>query len=319
MNVTRVSIYALGVTLAFAMTLPTPVQAAGPRLCYSARFDDASDGSIDLPTAWYANNERGQRVGAVTRPSGDREGVIFDRGRYSFVSVGGAGYTELYALNNRGTAGGVYLDGAGNFRPFLYDIKTGGIDKPNLADPTAVYQEVTSINDFGVVGAFYLPTFSDPAVPFVARERNGVWDYTVVPLPGTGGGGINDINNRGDVVGNFLDANGVWHGFLITRPGTRRARFHQLDEPGSTTTFVYGVNDFRWVTGLSDARISGAFLGASGAFVHRFRRGDWIPVDVPQATQFTFAADINNFGQVVGFANDGSPGQGFIARLRLCR
>ena len=46
------------------------------------------------------------------------------------------------------------------------------------------------------------------------------------------------INARGDIVGNFLDHNGVRHGYLLSD-----GRFSQIDYPGASDTGVEEINN----------------------------------------------------------------------------
>jgi probable HAF family extracellular repeat protein len=59
------------------------------------------------------------------------------------------------------------------------------------------------------------------------------------------------MNNQGEVVGDFTDANGVMHGFI-----DRNGHMSQIDAPGATSTTINGLN--------REGRIVGFFMDANG-------------------------------------------------------
>lgn len=121
--------------------------------------------------------------------------------------------------------------------------------------------------------------------------------YTRFDAPGAGGGtSPNGINNRGVIVGDYLedDADATYHGF----PRDARGRFTTIDLPGAKATVASRINDRGQIVGRyyqttpfrgPDARFRGFLLD----------RGKVTRIDVPGAAQ-TQAVGINNLGQVVG-------------------
>jgi probable HAF family extracellular repeat protein len=111
----------------------------------------------------------------------------------------------------------------------------------------------------------------------------------------------NDVNDAGQIVGNYVDASGASHGY--ERSG---AKFTTIDVPfaGATSTFTNAINN------------SGEIVGGwtdSGGVTHAFTLigGTYASFDYPGAT-FTTANDVNNEGEIVGFYNDTSGvGHGF--------
>jgi probable HAF family extracellular repeat protein len=101
------------------------------------------------------------------------------------------------------------------------------------------------------------------------------------------------INNRGEIVGSFGDAQGRRHGYVL-----RNGTFTTLDFPaqGVIETGAKGINDRGEVAG---------FYVQSGADIHGFvwRRGTFTQIDVPGA-DITYVHGINNRGQVVGHSRD---------------
>jgi len=110
------------------------------------------------------------------------------------------------------------------------------------------------------------------------------------------------INARGDIVGNYHDANGVVHGFLL-----RQGVFSTIDFPNAQFTSARAIN--------ARGDIVGRILGPSGD-EHGFllRDGIFTQIDYPEASATT-ARGINNDGDITGrhFDNAGNE-SGFILK-----
>jgi len=114
------------------------------------------------------------------------------------------------------------------------------------------------------------------------------------------------INNRGVMVGQYGDADGVYHGFVATD--------HQIttvDVQGSAVTLIQSIND--WGTSVG-------FWSSNGQDAHGFIRspsGAITTIDVPGAFggAATVATGINDQGVVVGYYFDSTAAQhGFMYR-----
>jgi probable HAF family extracellular repeat protein len=126
--------------------------------------------------------------------------------------------------------------------------------------------------------------------------------YTLLDVPGSRETIANGINNAGQVVGWYIDANSRAHGFLY-RDGT----YITLDPPGSVYSLAYGINDLGQIVGsyqrtsLADPQ---GFLLSGGAYT---------TIVPPGATNTrSFAAAINNAGQIVGNYGPIPEVQGFL-------
>jgi len=97
------------------------------------------------------------------------------------------------------------------------------------------------------------------------------------------------INNSGKIVGDFTDANGVFHGYSDDITG---GSFRQIDFPGGTSTLAAGLND--------QGEIVGNYTDVNG-IGHGFllRDGNFITVDFPDAIS-NFASGINDEGIITG-------------------
>ena len=107
------------------------------------------------------------------------------------------------------------------------------------------------------------------------------------------------INSRGDIVGQFRDANNLIHGFLIDH---RSGQTSAIDVPGSTRTKANGINP--------QGDIVGRFDDAAGAHGYLLRQGRFTTVQYPGST-FTVALGINARGEIVGRYMVGTVGHGF--------
>jgi uncharacterized membrane protein len=117
--------------------------------------------------------------------------------------------------------------------------------------------------------------------------------WTTVDVPGSQATEAFRINNAGDVVGAFLDAGNVWHGYLLSG-----GVFTTIDPPGATLTAASGINDMRQITGYfyESERLSHGFL---------LDGQNYAVLDFPGAME-TLAAGINNAGEIVGEYRDTS-------------
>jgi probable HAF family extracellular repeat protein len=129
--------------------------------------------------------------------------------------------------------------------------------------------------------------------------------YTFVtldaPFPGTTTTTALGINNRGHIVGLYVDSQSVLHGFLY-----QHGRFATLDVPGALGTQARGLNDRRQIVGI--------FLGDDGATHGSLsQHGHFTTLDVPvPGTTTTTPGGINNYGQIVGSFHDSRGSHGFL-------
>jgi hypothetical protein len=99
------------------------------------------------------------------------------------------------------------------------------------------------------------------------------------------------IDNNGDIVGWYYDANGVQNGFLIPAGGTPVT----VDDPATdeTSTVLEGINDRGVATGYwTDT--SGVLHG----FTYDIATAKFTPINVPNSVSFVQAWGINNEGLV---------------------
>jgi probable HAF family extracellular repeat protein len=111
-----------------------------------------------------------------------------------------------------------------------------------------------------VLSAFALSLLVTAAGSFADREsggeqRRGLHDeltFTQIDVPRASNTFALGINDRGQIIGNFFDAGGNRHGFLLDND-----MFTQIDHPDGLTA-TSGIND--------RGQIGGAFEDAGGVF-----------------------------------------------------
>ena len=87
--------------------------------------------------------------------------------------------------------------------------------------------------------------------------KNG--EFTAFRYPGTINTRAMDINAPGDIVGFYMDANDVAHGFLLSG-----GRLTTVDLPGSYTSRAFGIN--------AKSEIVGVYTEREGSALHGFLR-----------------------------------------------
>ncbi len=149
------------------------------------------------------------------------------------------------------------------------------------------------ISDLGDIVGFYVD-LSGVTRGFI-RFRNGNFSAPIVDPNDTGGRTEGfGINNSRLVCGDYLDeASGALHGYFLMG-----SMFHNFDVPGSSSTFILGVNnagDFRG-SDFPRSGVQAAFFSLGGVITE---------FTVPHATN-SLAEQINSSNQVCGFFADRS-------------
>jgi hypothetical protein len=119
------------------------------------------------------------------------------------------------------------------------------------------------------------------------RDARG---FARIDVPGASFTAASGSNNRGQIVGDYLDARKRFHGFL-----REERRFRRIDFPGAEGTFAAAIDDRGRVVGsYTDERGTPAVRSAEHGFL-RDRRGRFRRIDVPGA-RGTVATRINDRG-----------------------
>jgi uncharacterized membrane protein len=147
-----------------------------------------------------------------------------------------------------------------------------------------------------VVGAFTL------SVATATVSTSAVGTFTTIDVPGATDIRPTGINDRGDIVGTYLDANSNFHGFLWTA----KDGLTLIDVPGARETSVFGINDRGDIVG--HYRRAGPPTGGGGV-AHGFllSGGTLTHIDV-SPNIYTGPQAINARGTIVGYYQPPSTG-----------
>jgi uncharacterized membrane protein len=175
-------------------------------------------------------------------------------------------------------------EGATHFALAFYYLS----NKIGAAMKTLIRPLLLALFVFPLMGTFALQAATSGSIEVITT-----FDY-----PGTGNQTLpQKINERGDIVGEFIDSNGVVRGFVRFSNGSFSA---PIVDPNDTVGFTEGrgINNQRTVVGdygTSDGNLHGFFLSA----------GTFTGYDVPGAP-FTAVLSINEPVSFTGTFVDGS-------------
>jgi len=156
---------------------------------------------------------------------------------YKDVKAKGAVETDTYAINDSGIIAGDYVDSAGaqhamilkGTTPKKIDDKTCGTGSGSTG--ISFY----GINSAGNAVGWCTSTTSGEAIGLL-YTKGKLTEFTVPKALATEGNGIND---KGDVVGIFIDSNGAQHGFLL-----HAKKYTQIDAPSpDATSAAWSINN----------------------------------------------------------------------------
>jgi hypothetical protein len=263
----------------------------------------ASDADRDRALRWMLEVPRGR---AHTQPSGPMDaGLLLDRGVYRpLPDVPGALETTHLRNNDSGQTSGSYAveeDGTIRVLGFLMqDEEVTTIDVPG-----ALLVSALGINDRGqVVGAWSPPdAILDPVTGEFEPIHGFVWEAgcaTTFDVPDAALTAAYEIDNRGQIVGNYTDADGFQHGFVL-HDGVITTIDHPraTSQPNMTRTRVVGIDD--------RGRLVGSY-GDDTGLLHAWmwEDGEFTSIDPPGAIGAE-ASQIDDRGRIVGRYVDATP------------
>jgi uncharacterized membrane protein len=280
----------------FAMTTVVLALAATPVVSQTAT-------SIEVPGALHTRpngiNSSGEISGVYVDADNNIHGFLLDRNGFTTIDVPGAVQTNALKINAQGDIVGFYVTPVGQARSFLwrqgtfYDVL-----------PDAVLTIGSGINARGQIVGQYNDTPGMPQHGFLLSGGQ----LTVIDYPDAIRSTAFDINDRGDLLGAYVGANGS-RLFLLSR-----GVFTTIDVPGTLGTLGTGP-----AGSLAGINAKGEIVGASQASgkIRGFLRdtdGSFTTIDFPD-TMFVRATAINPQGDIVGYYRDLSGrDHGFLLR-----
>jgi hypothetical protein len=166
---------------------------------------------------------------------GSSTGFMYRNGKFTDIH-GPAGALDVGAsgINDKRQIVGTFQDVNG-IHGFLLIGKTyTTLDEPDAIGFTAA----TGINDHGKVTVYWQDV---NLVTHASVYIGGV--YTTVDVPNATGSAALDIDNGGDIVYGWTDANST-HGALL-----HNGTYYQLDFPGAQASDAHGINDKQTIIG----------------------------------------------------------------------
>jgi YVTN family beta-propeller protein len=117
--------------------------------------------------------------------------------------------------------------------------------------------------------------------------------FLTINFPGAASTAPETINNVGQVVGSYIDSEGVTHGFLLSA-----GVFTSVDYPGAIGTSAAGINN--------NGQIVGFYLD-SNKLAHGFslNNGTFTAINDPAFPGATYVIEISDPGLIVGYGIDG--------------
>ena len=152
--------------------------------------------------------------------------------------------TKLLGVNNAEYAVGYYTNSSGVEIPFEVNLVTENFD--NLQPPGAKSAEATGISSRGnVCGTEVLDDKSSEGF-YLQKGTYYTFKYT---------GAVNTwafgINPNDQIVGQYEDASGNLHGFILTYPnaGSAGRVWQSIDVPNAVSTKLTGISTHEWISG----------------------------------------------------------------------
>jgi hypothetical protein len=209
-------------------------------------------GSVQTQVIAINNDSNTETAGFYIDKAGINHGFMHNSKAWTNVDFPGTTFNQLLGLNDNNAAAGYYMDGVGNFHPYIY--QQAGEVFESLTLPHTLSAQATGINNSSVIVGFFL----DSSEVSHGWELNGT-KYTVLNFPGSTSTQALGINNYNGIVGSFTDSSGLTHGFLYYL-----GDWFQIDDPdGVGVTIVNGIDDDFLIVGFMNfsTAVNTGFIG----------------------------------------------------------
>jgi hypothetical protein len=279
---------------------PTSHRDRGSGYTYTyMTIDNPNDPSYTILTGINNEDKISGYYGTGTKADPNHGFILYEpygSGNFFTEDFPNAVQTQVWALNNKKSIAGFYIDQHGWIFGFSQtnDIWTSYKD-PKLRHGTSNVTELLGLDDAGLAVGFYTDS---KAVNhgFELDQATGRY-HSVIP-PGVLSVIATGINGKGDICGYATVASGatvIW----MLKGGTYTIYAH----PSSLVTKAYAIN---W-----QDQIVGSYVDLSGA-THGFiltnplTSQQWTTIDEPNAAGTTVVTSIEDHRNMVGYYVDGS-------------
>jgi uncharacterized membrane protein len=206
--------------------------------------------------------------------------------------------TNLFAtgVNDHQDVAGYFVDAGNNTHGFI--LAGGTFTQLDVPFASGLSTVAYGINNAGEVVGVYYPAGNDSPVEGFTYS-NGTY-AKIKSYPQATGTYAEGLNNNGDIVGFYVDADFGYHGFIL-----KDGKFTSYDPPGSIETFASAIND-------DDVAI-GAFCPddtcANNAIYsfYAYSAGNFTLLTLPWVNTYSagqLVTGITDQGQISGFYTD---------------
>jgi uncharacterized membrane protein len=193
----------------------------------------------------YKTNDRGDVVGAFISDDGLTHGFLLSQGVLTTLDFPGANFTRAFGINQSRVVVGEWavFDDLGNAIAYGGFVWQEGVFTETKFFPGAGVGAPLGINEDGDLVGGWSPDLTSPDLHGFVYSGGHFVSFDV-PFSGASATQPNDINELGQIVGLYNDADGLNHGFLKVGES-----FLAIDFPGAATTTAWGINAIGQIVG----------------------------------------------------------------------
>jgi uncharacterized membrane protein len=176
---------------------------------------------LDYPGAYFTAavgiNASGEISGVyAAHPTDELTAFLLSGGTYTSISAPASIDTEAVGLNKYGVVAGYYLDSSSNIHGFTYDKGTFSTIDSGNGNPNTY---LSGIDDSGVVVGGYGTWETINSVPYAWQHgflySSGTFNTFDAPFGDVQVTTPWGMNNKGEIVGGYVDSQGMNYGFYL--------------------------------------------------------------------------------------------------------
>lgn len=213
-----------------------------------------------VQTQVIAINNSGATAGFWVDKAGNNYGFTYSNGAYvsySDQANGGGNFNQLLGINDHNLAVGFYTDSSNNNHGYRLNLSNGTFTE--ILPPSGGSNLVaTGICDQDDETGYYTNS-SGVTVGFLLKLKQ----FMTIQYPGAMSTTPFGINAEDEIVGSYIDGNGVQHGFTLVHPMQKTPVWTTIDDPnGVGDTTINGVDSKGDLVGfyMPSGKTSYAFL-----------------------------------------------------------